>query len=378
MLGVGWADAELENYQTALAPWIELRNRDLLDPAVQESLLAVPYAFTKLSADRQAADYYVDAIEAFNDEMARLDRAIVAIAEGKLVSEILNGELSDASGWYWRMGELPDTPESRYLYELMAAHRFQEGLKNYRDLQYLQRNLEQWTESLSAFDDILDTKQRAYEQRLPAIDASMARMDLDEMAAERVEFESRLMTIERSEDVVALGTPTEQDLWRQLQDMESKLELLGDDPGAQEIREKQRFLKGLLIWDLRRDYKARLWQEQRSLRELDRDLKQIERLHHQVDSARTEWPEQFTALTQRVADLTPRVQGLRDGVGATLLSQEIYLQGIAIDELQAQRERLNTYMVQARFALASIYDRASAQTLDVAAADAPQLAEERP
>ena len=160
--------------------------------------------------------------------------------------------------------------------------------------------------------------------------------------------------------------------------MESSLELLGDDPSAQEIREKQRFLKGLLIWDLRRDYKARLWQQQRGLRELDRDLKEIERLHHQVDSVRTEWPEQFTALTQRVADLTPRVQGLRDGVGATLLSQEIYLQGIAIDELQAQRERLNTYMVQARFALASIYDRASAQTLDVAAADAPQLAEERP
>lgn len=378
LLGVGWADAELENYQTALSPWIELRNRDLLDPAVQESLLAVPYAFTKLNADRQAADYYVDAIEAFNDEMERLDQSIAAIAEGKLVSEILDSEISDASGWYWRMGELPDTPESRYLYELMAAHRFQEGLKNYRDLRYLQRNLDRWTESLGAFDDILDTKQRAYEQRLPAIDASLARMDLDEMAARRVEFESRLMTIERSEDVVALGTPNEQDLWRQLQDVEAKLELLGDDPTAQELREKQRFLKGLLIWDLRRDYKARLWQEQRSLRDLDRDLKEIERLHHQVESARAEWPDQFGALTQRIADLTPRVQGLKGDVDGTLLAQELYLQGIAIDELQAQRARLNTYMVQARFALASIYDRASAQAIDIPAADMPRVAEERP
>ena len=377
LLGVGWADAELENYQTALSPWIELRNRDLLDPAVQESLLAVPYAFTKLNGDRQAADYYVDAIEAFNDEMRRLDESIAAIAEGKLVSEILHSEISDASGWYWRMGELPDTPESRYLYELMAEHRFQEGLKNYRDLLYLQRNLDRWTESLGAFDDILDTKQRAYEQRLPIIDASLARMDLDEMAAERVEFESRLMTIERSEDVVALGTPNEQDLWRQLADVESKLELLGDDPAAQELREKQRFLKGLLIWDLRRDYKARLWQEQRSLRDLDRDLKEIERLHHQVESARTDWPDQFAELTQRIGDLTPRVQGLKDQVDGTLLSQELYLQGIAVEELQAQRARLNTYMVQARFALASIYDRASAQATDVAA-DAPRVAEERP
>ena len=105
------------------------------------------------------------------------------------------------------------------------------------------------------------------------------------MAAERVEFESRLSTIERSEDVVALGTPTQQDLWRELQDMDSKLALLGDDPSAEELRDKQRFLRGLLTWDLDRDYKARLWQERRSLRDLDRDLKEIERLYHQVDGA---------------------------------------------------------------------------------------------
>jgi hypothetical protein len=33
---------------------------------------------------------------------------------------------------------------------------------------------------------------------------------------------------------------------------------------------------------------------------------------------------------------------------------------VAVAELKAQRDRLNTYMIQARFALASIYDRASA------------------
>ena len=42
LLGVGWADAELERYQRALVPWMELRGRDLLDPAVQESMLAIP------------------------------------------------------------------------------------------------------------------------------------------------------------------------------------------------------------------------------------------------------------------------------------------------------------------------------------------------
>ena len=30
LLGVGWADAEMDNYQRALVPWMELRSRDLL------------------------------------------------------------------------------------------------------------------------------------------------------------------------------------------------------------------------------------------------------------------------------------------------------------------------------------------------------------
>ena len=72
LLGAGWSDAESEDFQGALAPWLELRGRSLLDSAVQESLLAVPYAFAQLGADKQAADHYVDAIEAFNAEIGRL------------------------------------------------------------------------------------------------------------------------------------------------------------------------------------------------------------------------------------------------------------------------------------------------------------------
>ena len=176
LLGVGWSDAEAADYRAALAPWLALRERSLLDSAVQESLLAVPYAFAQLGADKQAADHYVDAIEAFSSEIVRLTRSIESIENGELITELL-GEREDvaneASGWYWRLERIPDSVESRYLYELLATNRFQEGLKNYRDLLQVNRNLDRWVESLGAFDDILDTRQRAYVQRLPSIDASL-------------------------------------------------------------------------------------------------------------------------------------------------------------------------------------------------------------
>jgi hypothetical protein len=374
LLGVGWSDAELEDYQGALSPWIALRGREMLDSAVQESLLAVPYAFAQLGANKQAVDYYVDAIEAFSREMRRLDESVAAINSGSLIGELLDGQDADGSGWYWRFDGIPKSTETLYLYELMSTNEFQEGLKSYRDLLFLNDNLDRWAQSLSVFDDILDTRQRAYAERLPVLDASLARMDLDEMAQYRLNLESRLLEIERSDDVVALGTADQQKLWAELTAMEPKLDLL-DGARAIELREKQQFLKGLLLWDLRRDYRARLWAEQKSLRELDREIKEARRRHHEVESARNDWPEEFSALSARLAELRPRVAGLQNTAQSALAQQTQFLQGIAIEELQAQRARLNTYMVQARFALASLYDRASASATP---ATRLVLVEERP
>jgi tetratricopeptide (TPR) repeat protein len=378
LLGVGWADAEGADYRAALAPWMALRDRSLLDSAVQESLLAVPYAFAQLGADKQAADHYTDAIEAFSSEIAHLTESIDSIEKGELITRLL-GERedggSDASGWYWRLERIPDSVESRYLYELLASNRFQEGLKNYRDLLQLNRNLDRWEESLGAFDDILDTRQRAYVQRLPAIDASLSSVDLPAMTARRVELESRLQAIERSEDVVALGTAKEQESWARLESMEAKLALLPNDAASEEIRAKHRFLGGLLLWDLRRDYKARLWAERKALGDLDRQLREAQRRHHQVSSSRNDWPEKFGTLTARIVGLRPRVAGLQESAQVALNRQQEFLQGIAVEELKAQRDRLNTYMVQARFALASIYDRAAANRAPAPANGAAALAE---
>jgi len=227
---------------------------------------------------------------------------------------------------------------------------------------------------LSAFDDILDTRQRAYEQRLPAIDASLSSVDLAALTDRRVELESRLQAIERSEDVVALGTAKEQESWQRIEAMEAKLAVLPNDPASDEMRAKYRFLRGLLLWDLRRDYKARLWAEHKALGDLDRQLREAQRRHHQVSSSRDDWPEKFVALTARIGTLRPRVQGLQESAQVALVRQQQFLQGIAVEELKAQRDRLNTYQVQARFALASIYDRAAAR-VEPAAEPQASLAE---
>jgi hypothetical protein len=70
-------------------------------------------------------------------------------------------------------------------------------------------------------------------------------------------------------------------------------------------------------------------------------------------------PLRFAGLSERVNGLEPRIAGMQMRVDDALADQRAFLQSIAIGELQAQKERLDIYTLQARFALAAIYDISS-------------------
>lgn len=359
LLGAGWADAAQERYARALAPWLELRGRNLLDSAVQESYLAVPYAYAKLAADRRAAEQYMLAVQAFDDESRRIDQSIAAIHAGGLLEAIVE-KGHGSPGWYWQLRELPDAPESRYLYHLLATHEFQEGLKNYRDLRLMQRNLAAWSLSIGAFEDMVEARRRAFQQRLPALRRSLDTVDLDALEERKNALESRLEAIERTQDAAALATAREREQWAKVLRMESVLTRADqDDPAVQAMQEKLRLLKGTLMWDFHASYKARAWRARKELRELDVAYKEARRGRVLVERAREEYPARTETFAQRVEGLQPRIAALDARLAVAAESMQHHLAAIAVRELKAQQERLAAYALQARFALATIYDRAA-------------------
>lgn len=359
LLGVGWADAEIDNYQRALVPWMELRGRNLLDPAVQESMLAIPYAMAKLDSISQAADHYLNAIEAFYEETSRIDNTIEKIESGELFDAFLSQDAAGTTGWHWKVEELPEGTESRYLYHLLATHRFQEGLKNYRDLAYLLRNLDGWRQSVDVYRSMLETREMAYYARLPRAEESLANADLDSMVQRKLENDARLDSIEKSNDSLALATAHEFSLWGEIIAMERNPGLQANIPEAEEFQHKIRLLKGVLQWDLDKEFKVRAALIRRDLRQSGEALVKTQRARRQVDeSIRTE-PLLFAGFNQRIDGLDPKINELLDRVDVSMAMQRAFLQSIAVDELQAQKQRLDTYTVQARFALAAIYDLSS-------------------
>jgi hypothetical protein len=381
LLGAGWASAALGDFEGALAPWLELRDRNLLDAAVQESLLAVPYAYGKLGANAQAADYYETAMREFDREGESLDGAIQRIRSSRLLDDLLAQESEERQGWFWQLRDLPDAPQSRYLYAVLAGHDFQEGLKNYRDLAFLSRRLGSWSESMVAFDDMVDARQKAHAERVPRADALLAGNAPERIERERGELESKLDAIERNHDAAALGTATERDQWARIQRIEQAIangEAGVTGEALEALKDKLRLVKGTLSWRLDEAMRARVYQQRREIKDLDAALREAQRRWVRVERARKNVPTNTGEFEARIAALNTRLTALQARLQSARDQQNEYLAGRAIHELESQQARLAAYRVQARFALATIYDRAANEPAPALAPAVPPPAQGPP
>lgn len=362
LLGVGWADAALGQYRDALTPWLELHGRNVLDAAVQESYLAVPYAYAKLNAKAQAADFYETAIKSFEDESGQIDTAVERINAGHMLDDLLGSAppKQDIS-WFWQLKQLPDSPESRYLYTLLADNDFQEGLKNYRDLGFLRGTLTHGNDNLEAYRDMVDNRRQAYAEQLPRADALLASNPTPAMLAQRAAIDTRLTTIETGADVAALGDSKEQAQWAKIRQLEAAAADPSNPAHAQlaDDRDKIKLMKGVLFWQLDAQFKQRSYAERRELRALDAQLNEAQNRWVRVQKARASAPTNTGEFAARINALAARIGDLKGKLAQSAQQQQHYLEQLASQALLEQKDRLSQYEVQAHFALADIYDRSS-------------------
>ena len=318
LLGLGWAESDAKRPDRALVPWLALRDSKVIDSAVQESFLAVPYAYTQLAANGQAAQQYKLAVQAYAAEGKRIDESIAAIRKGGFLDSILEAvPLTNDVGWFWQLQKVPDAPHTRYLYQLLASHEFQEGLKNYRDLRIMQRGLDRWRDSLEAFDGMISAREQAMIDHEPRKQALLAGTDISALAQRQAELVARASAIESSRDAAAPAT--------------------GDA-----------------------DYRVRMRSVRTGLRETADALAEARLRLGLLQEGGATAPRDPAGFGQRVGGLATRIDEITPRIDATAAAQERVLADIAVNELEAQKRRLANYATQAQFALASLYDSAAA------------------
>jgi hypothetical protein len=359
LLGMGWAYSALNQHEQSLVPWTELHKRNVIDATVQESLLAVPYALGRAGAYQQSLQHYENAIEVYTNEMGRIDASIAAIRSGRMISGILQQDTENEMGWFWRMRQVPDAPESRYLVHLMATHDFQEVLKNYRDLRFLTLNLDDWAGNMGVYGDMLATRRLAYAQRLPKVLQDERSRNFAELPVRRERLVAEMARVENDNDVMALANDKERQLLARLDRVEETLKRLAGREDVSETRDRHRLLRGLLFSDVAADYSPRLWQAKKALKELDQNLAETGVRREALMRAQAEAPKAFEDFAARIAQLRTRISQLQNRVQAMSSAHGHYLEELAVAELAAQKERLAAYLTQARFAVAQMYDEAA-------------------
>jgi hypothetical protein len=360
LLGSGWADASRELFEDALVPWSILAEREVTDSAVQEAMLAVPYAYGKLGVYSKAALMYGRALEAFSREMDKLSASIKSIHEGHFLQALVREELKQDPDWVVKLRKLPQTPETYYLLDLMASHDFQESLKNYLDLEELSRRLEAWEGDLNAFEEIIDKRRAYYQPLLPAIDREFRRLDsqMRLRLEQRDRIEQRLQTMlvaPRPDYLIAAG---ERIISERIARLERKLRNAGNAlPGDVEARIKR--LRGVLDWNIQTEYDRRFTDAHKNLRSLNREVDLLKRQYTAFVRTRQAATQSYEGYDEKIRRQRLRIQAAREKVQLLSERQGQMLESMAVNELTKRRDRLAEFQIKARFAMADSYDRAT-------------------
>ena len=366
LLGSGWSDAFQGRFERAVVPWSTLVTREVTDASVQEAMLAVPFAYSKLNVYSKAALMYGSALEKFGAELDKLGASIKRIREGNFLRALVRAELKQDANWVVKLRELPQTPETYYLLQLMASHDFQESLKNYLDLEELRKKLGVWEGDIDAFDEIIEQRRAYYQPLLPAIDQEFRRLDsrmrLRLEQRDRIEQRLKNMLVVPRRDYLA--TSKERIISEQIALLEKRL-AVGGTAVSSGIEARIKRLRGVLHWNIYTDYDRRFTDAHKHLRDLNHEVDQLKRQYTAFVRTRQAVTQRYEGYDDVIRHHRFLIQKAQEKVKELMARQGHMLETMAVNELTRRLERLREYQIKARFAMADSYDRATrAQTLE--------------
>lgn len=364
LLGSGWADAFQERFERALVPWSVLVTREATNASVQEAMLNLPYAYSKLNVNSKAAVMYGSALEKFETEVDKLGASIKSIREGHFLRALVREELKQDADWVVKLRKLPQTPETFYLLDLMASHDFQESLKNYLDLEQLRKKLEGWQRDLDAFEEIIEQRRAYYQPLLLVIDRDFRHLDsqmrLRLEQRDRIEQRLKAMLVVPRPDYLA--TAKERIISERIALLERKLTAGSMTvPGDVEARIKR--LRGVLHWNIYTEYGRRFTEVHQHHRNLNREVEQLKKQYAAFVRTRQAATQSYEGYDDVIRRQRLLIRQASEKVDELMARQGHMLETMAVNELTTRRERLTEFQIKARFAMADSYDRATrAQT----------------
>ena len=225
-----------------------------------------------------------------------------------MIDTLVEQNPGEEMGWFWKIRDLAEMPRARHLAQVLAQHEFQEALKNYRDLRFLSRNLEEWREKLSVFEDMLATRRKAFADRLPLVRERQQQIDVEALVKRREALVAEVAAGEAAGDGVAFADAKQLDLLARMKEMRRIVDAPNADEEAFKQRDRVRLVAGVLAWQLSQDSVGRLWDAKVELERMEAPARRGQAPRRCAVGGAARGAAALRSLRARIAAIDPQLQ----------------------------------------------------------------------
>ena len=364
LLGIGWAYQQQNKPEQALVPWLELRNWPVIDTAVQESLLAVPYTLEQMGKYSLALEHYRYAIKNFDTELRNVNNVIHAVKTGELLFALKPAMVREDALAPEYINKLPKSISSPYIHYLLNSVDFQHIHKNYLDLVYLRKNMTNWNKQFPAYSLMLKERRNFYEKQKKSLVTDSRLTLLNALKIKRDEISSKIRKIKDKHDVIALASEDEAEALDSLSNAKRLLDRLKNKTDLSEQREKYNLLHGLILWDISTDYAPRLWKVQNELNQLNAAIDDGSKKLLALKKSSQNAPGRFTGYKNIILNKKEKLNKILRKINLLIDAQEDLIKKQALASLQQRYRQIENYNIRASYSLARLHDRMTLSSKD--------------
>ncbi len=362
LLGMGWSYAESGNYARALVHWLELSRRNIRDVAVQESLLAIPFAYQKLNSMQLALGKYQSASIIFQKQIVLIDDLMQKIENGEVIENFVNrlvkSKLEEINDRGIQDSRLFGKEYDYYLFELISQHRFNEGFRSYQKLTKLAKILIQWEEKLPMFSEMLLANKIRFEEKVPAVKQYLAKGAFDEYQSKLSLLESDIGALKRNEKIFLLASEEQLPVYRRVSSLEKKIIRIPDEMLDDNQKEKSRRVSGVLQWQLEENKMDKIRRLEKLAATIRSILKEVSSKKVSLANAKEKSKARFSGFQVKVDHGAQQLTGLRNKILEQIELLVIDLKLQIIQVLTERKLALDHYLLQSDLSIARLHELA--------------------
>jgi Tfp pilus assembly protein PilF len=367
LLGIGWSYLETDQYNKALSHWMELSSRDVRDIAVQEVLLAVPYALQKLGSQQEALNAYLKASDSYQKQITLIDKLILQIEQGRLLESTVTRMLliqdNDLSSENLNDDGIKDSnlfgdEFDYYLFELISEHQFNEGFRSYQKLGVLSGVLQYWEQQLPVFNEILKANKISFNKKIPLVDSYLTEGAFEKYENELLKLETDIADLKTNKRMSLLANKEQLAIYKRISSLMSKIQNIPSSMISDEQREQAKRAKGVLQWQLESFKVEKIWTIEKQAKAIRDIINEMNLRKTSLASARNKAGIRFSGFQEKVDEGTSQLVGLRDKIKFQITIQVDSLKTQIINLLNDRKKSLDYFLLQSDLAIARMHGQA--------------------